>query len=88
MPTSFIDVFKGRERKGTRNKKKGKEEREVNKKHKSNLTDMPLTSRLWLPSCCQIVMRWHSDSFVVQGFHSVEVSTTLIKFSKSEIFLN
>jgi len=40
MPTSFIDVFKGRERKGTRNKKKEKEEREVNKKHKSNLTDM------------------------------------------------
>ena len=40
MPTSFIDVFKGRERKGTRNKKKEKEEREVNKKHKSNLTDI------------------------------------------------
>ena len=39
MPTNFIDFFKQRERGGTQNKKKVEEE-EVNKKHKSNLTDM------------------------------------------------
>ena len=36
MPTNFIDFFKQRERGGTQNKKK----EEVNKKHKSNLTDI------------------------------------------------
>ena len=40
MPTNFIDFFKQRERGGTQNKKKVEEEEEVNKKHKSNLTDM------------------------------------------------